>query len=143
MNETHFNKLYEGPENTERFEKYFRLQASLSVKNLVGFNQELKLVRMPNVNAILENFFSLRLAFYEKRKDYLVSKIVRDLSELKEKERFIVEVVEEKINIRNVRKLKICQILKERKYLKYSDLPKIKSTKQEQKQTSKKQVEDD
>lgn len=38
MNETHFNKLYESPDNTEKFEKYFKLQSSISMKNLVGFN---------------------------------------------------------------------------------------------------------
>lgn len=85
MNENFFNKLYENPENTERFEKYFRLQANISMKNLVGFNEQLKLVKMPNINSILEKFFTLRLTYYDKRKDYLVSRIVRDLSELQEK----------------------------------------------------------
>ena len=85
MNENLFNRLYQTADNTEKFEKYLKLHASMSLKNMVGFNEELKLVKMPNVNAILEKFFHLRLTCYEKRKEYIVSRIVRDLAELQEK----------------------------------------------------------
>lgn len=39
--------------------------------------------------------------------------------------------------IRNVKKSKICQTLKERKYLKFSELPKVKTTKVEPKKKKK------
>jgi DNA topoisomerase-2 len=48
---------------------------------------------MPNVKEIIEKFYDIRLRFYDKRKEYLKSKLVRDLVLLKEKERFILEVV--------------------------------------------------
>lgn len=44
---------------------------------MVGFNEELKLVKMNNINSILQMFFNLRLTYYEKRKDYLMSRIKR------------------------------------------------------------------
>lgn len=36
----------------------------MSMKNMVGFNAERKLVRMPNVQSILEMFFKVRLEYY-------------------------------------------------------------------------------
>lgn len=82
-------------------------------------------------------FYKIRFEFYEKRKEYMKSRIKRDLVEFEERERFILEVVEEKIVIRNVKRIKICQTLKERKYKRYSELPKVKSTKVEGKPAKK------
>ena len=77
------------------------------MKNMVGFNKFKRLFRYPSVQAILEEFYEIRLAFYQKRKDYLISKLQRDMEILENKERFIIEVVEEKIILRNVKKAKI------------------------------------
>lgn len=96
---------------------------------MVGFNKEGKLQRMQDAKTILNYFFDLREQFYEKRKEYLKSRLVRDVVLLEQKQRFIIEVVEEKIIIRNTKRVKICQMLKEKKYLKFSELPKVKSTK--------------
>jgi DNA topoisomerase-2 len=68
-----------------KFEKYFKLYSSISLKNMVGFNEELKLVKMPNIDSILHMFFNLRLIYYGKRKEYLISRIVRELVELEER----------------------------------------------------------
>lgn len=48
---------------------------------------------------------------------------------LSNKEKFIIEVVEEKLVIRNVRKLRLVEILRQRGYTRFSDFPEIKSTK--------------
>jgi DNA topoisomerase II len=74
---------------------------------MVGFNSHKRLYRYPSVKTILEEFYGIRLIFYEKRKEYLISRLQRDLETLENKERFIIEVVEEKIIIRNVKKKKI------------------------------------
>lgn len=38
MNENYMNQLYNGDDNLEKLEKYFKLASSLSMKNMVGFN---------------------------------------------------------------------------------------------------------
>lgn len=58
-----------------------------------------------------------------------MSKLQRELEILSNKERFIIEVVEEKIVIRNVKKIKIIEILKNKGYKKFSEFTKVKSTK--------------
>jgi len=77
----------------------------------------------------MEEFFEIRFMYYQKRKDYLMSKLERELEILSTKERFITEVVEEIIVLRNVKKIKIVELLKEKGYKRFSDFPQIKSTK--------------
>jgi DNA topoisomerase II len=77
----------------------------------------------------MEEFFAVRLEYYQKRKDYLVSKLVRDCAILTNKERFIIEVVEETLVLRNKKRLKLVDELKVRGYTKNSHFPKVKSTK--------------
>ena len=57
----------------------FQITTSISMKNMVGFNSQKKLQRYPSSVQIMEEFYEIRLRFYEKRKDYLISKLVRDL----------------------------------------------------------------
>ncbi len=77
----------------------------------------------------MDEFFNVRLEYYQKRKDYLVSKLVRDCAILTNKERFIIEVVEETLILRNKKRLKLVEELKTRGYTKNSNFPKVKSTK--------------
>jgi DNA topoisomerase-2 len=77
----------------------------------------------------MEEFFAIRLQFYEKRKDYLMSKLARECEILTNKERFILEVVEERLVLRNKKKAKLVEELKEKGYTKNSHFPKVRSTK--------------
>lgn len=77
LNESFFNTIYAGDNDYFKISKFFKLSSSISMKNMVGFNAERKLVRMHNVKSIFEMFYKVRLEFYEKRKDYLKSRIKR------------------------------------------------------------------
>lgn len=83
------------------------MTASISMKNLVGFNKDKRLHRYHSSKDIMEEFYLIRLYYYEKRKDYLKSKLFREVELLKNKAKFIIEIVEETIVIRNVKKIKI------------------------------------
>ena len=126
LNEQYYNRM---GNDQAQYEKAFKLVSSISMRNMVGFNRFKRLFRYPTVQAILEEFYQIRLSFYEKRKDYLISKLQRDMEILENKERFIIQVVEEKIVLRNVKKAKIMDILKAKGFRKFSEFTKIKSTK--------------
>jgi DNA topoisomerase-2 len=49
------------------------------MKNMVGFNQSKRLHRYASSREIMEEFFNIRLGYYDKRKEYLISKLQRDL----------------------------------------------------------------
>jgi DNA topoisomerase-2 len=57
-----------------------------------------------NITEILEEFYNIRLTYYEKRKDYLISKLMRELEILMNKKRFILAVINEEFNIKNKKK---------------------------------------
>ena len=69
---------------------------------------------------IIDEFYDIRLRHYAKRKDYLLSKLQRDVQILTMKQNFIMEIIEETINIRNKKKKEICAVLEKKKYVKYS-----------------------
>ena len=49
------------------------------MKNLVGFNKDKRLQRYTSSISIMEEFYEIRLHYYQKRKDYLISRLERDL----------------------------------------------------------------
>ena len=83
---------------------YFKLSTTCQTTNMVLFNPEGKIQRYSSVIDILEEFYKWRLDLYEKRKEYLVSRIEREVCILSNKKKFILAVIEDEINIRNTKK---------------------------------------
>ena len=96
---------------------------------MVLFDEEGRLRRYQDVREILESFYNLRLEYYFKRKEYILSKLERDIELLMNKKRFILAVINEEINIRNVKRKLIVAELAKKGFVKMKDMPKIKSTK--------------
>ena len=113
--------------NNNEIEKKFKLSTSLSTGNYVLFDSESRLRRYDSEIEILEEFFNLRLRFYEKRKEYLMSAFVRDIAIMENKERFIMAVIEDHVKIRNVRKKEVVKQLLAMKFKMMKEMPKIKS----------------
>jgi DNA topoisomerase-2 len=123
--------------------RQLKLVSSISMNNLVLFSPHGKLTRFKNVQEILQEFYTVRLEGYSLRKEYLLSRLRHDLEILSNKLRFIREVVDSKLEIRNVQKLKICQTLFDRGYTRSCDFIKIKSTKLNEKPAEDKPKEDE
>lgn len=66
----------------------------------VLFDSEGCLRRYSKAEEILEEFYSMRLLYYEKRKDYMVGMLSAESAKLANQARFIVESIENKIDIR-------------------------------------------
>ena len=89
----------------------FKLKTTIPTSNMVMFDKDLKIRKYPNVESILEEFYSLRLVYYTHRKNYLLTNMRRDLEVLSNKARFIQAVVDEKIKVRNVKKKDLIKVL--------------------------------
>ena len=113
----------------EAIEKKFKLSTQMQLSNMVLFNSEGKIRRYEKVDDILQEFFSMRLQFYEKRKEYFASELERDIDILANKKRFIIAVIQEDIQIRNVKKKNLIQELVRKNYTPMKNMTKIKSTK--------------
>lgn len=78
---------------------------------MVLFNEEGKLTRYRSMIDIMEEFYTIRLKYYDLRKEYLLSILKRDLEILSNKARFILAVVDNKLEIRKRKKVDIVQDL--------------------------------
>ena len=74
---------------------------------------------------ILEEFYDLRLEFYHRRKNYMLSKMERELVFLENKLKFIVYVNDEKIILRNRPKKEVVKKLIELGFVMEKDMPKV------------------
>ena len=98
------------------FYKYFKLQKTISVNNMVLFDEKGCLRRFDSVQIILKEFFEVRSKLYKKRKDYMEGMLGAESLKLDNIARFIMEKIEGKIKVENLKKVDICKMLKERKY---------------------------
>ena len=65
----------------------FKLSGSLTTSNMNLFNEEGRIVKFEDTREILETFYSIRLHFYEKRKDFLLEKLQIEQRKLSNKVR--------------------------------------------------------
>ncbi|QCD95617.1 DNA topoisomerase II [Vigna unguiculata] len=81
--------------------KKFKLSTSLSTNNMHLFDAEGKIKKYDSPEEILEEFFPLRLDYYERRKNYILNNLERLLLVLDNKVRFILGVVSGEIIVNN------------------------------------------
>jgi len=86
------------------FEKSFKLRSSISTNNLIFFDPDGKIQRYSDERHILEVFAGLRLTMYHKRKDNLVRVLRIQVEILSAKARFVQEVIDEKLKVKNRKK---------------------------------------
>jgi DNA topoisomerase II len=101
-----------------KFEQDFRLVSSkqLSTSNMYLFNKDGQIHKYQDVLEIVDEFIQVRLAFYTKRKEYLLSKMRMDISMLEAKARFIRQIIANEISINNIPKQDIVKQLVKFKY---------------------------
>jgi DNA topoisomerase-2 len=109
-------------------EKIFKLTGNISTANMVLFDESLKIRKYATEIEILEEFVGIRMRYYHLRKDYLISRIERDIAMMENKYRFISEVNDDIVIISKKAKKQIVKQLIDRKYTPHSKLPRIKSS---------------
>ena len=73
----------------------------------------------------MKEWFDLRLALYEKRKEHLLAKLRKELETLKNKARFIAAVIADSVQIKKVPKKEIVRQLQAQKFMTRSQLEEI------------------
>lgn len=98
------------------FETEFKLTSNLNTMNMVAFDQKGKLHRYISVKDIINEFYEVRLDFYQKRKEALINAVTKDLDLLENKARFITDVIEGRIVISKKKKIELEAILSEKEF---------------------------
>ncbi|PIA48452.1 hypothetical protein AQUCO_01400799v1 [Aquilegia coerulea] len=104
--------------------KKFKLTTSLSTSNMHLFDRKGVIKKYDSPEQILEEFFHLRLEYYEKRKKYLVYNLEKEQLKLENKVRFILAVVKGEIIVSNRKRMDLCQELRQNGYTPFPKKPK-------------------
>ncbi|XP_059141501.1 DNA topoisomerase 2-alpha-like isoform X2 [Physella acuta] len=100
----------------EGLHKLFKLSSTISTGSMVLFNSEGCIKRYDGVQDILKEFYSVRLNFYHRRKDYLEGMLSAESLKLDNIARFIIEKIEGTIVIENKPKKELIQTLVRKGY---------------------------
>lgn len=84
-----------------KFENIFKLVSSkgLNINNMYLFNEYGQIHKYNTVNDIIDDFYNIRLKFYDSRKRNIIYKFGQDRKTCSNKLRFILEVINKKINV--------------------------------------------
>jgi DNA topoisomerase-2 len=106
----------------KEIESVFKLTDSKNTNyfNMNLYNNKGIITKYERVDDILKEFYFIRLAFYSKRKDYMLNNIKKDLDIFESKIRFIQEFISGEINILHKEDHEITKMLEEREYPKFN-----------------------
>jgi DNA topoisomerase-2 len=99
-------------------EKDLPLVSSISCTNMVLFNQSNHIVKYNSVKSILTEFCTIRLQYYEKRKNHLLTDLKDKHRLIKNKLQFLKDVMEGTLEIHRVDENKVIQEMERRNYRK-------------------------
>jgi DNA topoisomerase-2 len=105
------------------FEKAFRLRSSLTINNMMLFDASGKIKKYDTPNEIISDFASTRMTLYEKRKEYLLNRLIRECAILSAKMRFIKLVISGELKIKRRKIRDLCQELRKRGFIAVREMP--------------------
>lgn len=103
-------------------EEQFKLSKTMATTNLVCFDGQGRIHKYDTPMDIMEEFYHIRLAFYEKRKQYLLNEMQKELDKLSNQSRFVKMIIDGKLI---VSKKKKSALVAELSKLNFKPIPKI------------------
>jgi DNA topoisomerase-2 len=101
-----------------KFEKVFKLVSShdMALTNMTMFNSHDALIKSATPKDIIQKFYTFRLGWFQKRKDNLLQQYNQDLVKIGDKVRFILDIIEGRLEIKNTPKADVDKYLRNNKY---------------------------
>ncbi|KAK5017589.1 DNA topoisomerase 2 [Cryomyces antarcticus] len=109
-------------------EETFKLSKTMATSNLVAFDSQGRIHKYATVLDIMEEFYHVRLRFYEKRKHYLLGEMQHDLDKLSNQSRFIKMIIDGKLVVSRKKKK---DLVAELKKLNFKPFPKVLDARKE------------
>ena len=97
-------------------EKSLGLYTTQSTTNMNMFDANEKLKKYSSAEEIIDDYYGIRLEYYEKRKQYILNALNRELLVLSNRARYITELLDDTIDLRRKTNKMLTALLKERKY---------------------------
>jgi len=109
-------------------EDQFKLSRTMATTNLVAFDGQGRIHKYETPLDIMEEFYHIRLAFYEKRKQYLLNEMQKELEKLSNQSRFVQMIIDGKLV---VSKKKKSVLVAELHKLNFKPIPKLADAKKQ------------
>jgi len=97
-------------------EKLLKLFTTNTTTNMHLFNAEDKLKKYEKVTEIIDEYYDTRLKLYQERKKYLISALESDIVSLRNKCKYIKELLEDTIDLRKKKKDEVIKLLQDKGY---------------------------
>ena len=97
-------------------EKLLKLYSTSSTTNMNLFTSEDKLKKYDSVEEIIDDYFDIRLEYYEDRKDFMIESLEKELMILSNKAKYIQELLDGTIDLRKKKKQEIIDMIKGKEY---------------------------
>lgn len=104
------------PLTLDKIVDQFKLTSSLSTNNMYLFNKDESLVKYDSPDAIINDFIDTRLEYYEKRKDKQIDVMEHLLKLYSNKYTFIMELLNDTLDLRKKKSQEMETILTEKNY---------------------------
>lgn len=105
-----------GDHGCNGLQKLLKLYSTSSTTNMNLFNSEDKLKKYESVEEIIDDYYQIRLEYYEDRKDYMIDALEKEIMILSNKTKYINEVLDGTIDLRRKKKQEITDTLVEKDY---------------------------
>lgn len=110
------------PDNEAALAELFNLAKPMATSNMVAFDAQGRIHKYATPLDILEEFYQVRLRMYQKRKQYMLDEMEKDLAKMTNPARFVQMIIDGKLV---VSKKKKAAIVAELKKLGFRAFPKI------------------
>jgi DNA topoisomerase-2 len=109
-------KEAKGEHGCNGIEKLLKLYNTGSTTNMNLFTSEDKLKKYDSVEEIIDDYYEIRLNYYEDRKDFLIDALEKEIVILSNKAKYIQELLDGTIDLRKKKKQEIIDMLIEKDY---------------------------
>ncbi|KAG7450762.1 type II DNA topoisomerase [Guyanagaster necrorhizus] len=106
------------------FNEYFQLTTKISTANMICFDFEGKIKKYDSPEAIMEDFYPVRMAYYQKRKDYLAGELQDAFERLSNQARFVQMIVDKTLVVSDRKKVDIVADLRRHEFRPFPKKPK-------------------
>ncbi|KAJ7139482.1 DNA topoisomerase II [Mycena epipterygia] len=112
--------------------EFFKLTSKITTSNMICFDFDGKIKKYNSPEEILEDFYPVRLAYYQKRKDHLAAELQNIFEKLTNQARFIKMIVDRELVISNRKKADIIVDLKRHKFRPFPKISKAREAGEEE-----------
>ncbi|KAJ7356666.1 DNA topoisomerase II [Mycena albidolilacea] len=112
--------------------EFFKLTSKLTTSNMICFDFDGKIKKYNSPEEIIEDFYPVRLAYYQKRKDHLAAELQNVFEKLTNQARFVKMIVDRELIISNRKKADIVVDLKKHKFRPFPKISKAKEAGEEE-----------